>query len=223
MSSSGEADQPAADADKPKAKAEPKHWLEYAIFAFVIATAIATSLAAYYTRQQWLTAADTERRQLRAYVSAGVEQYPDINAEHLEYTVLMKNHGQTPAFKMRGWSTIFISDFYPLPEDVVKLHETEMENVRDEDVLFPGGERRNATVEGMGTDDRSHDPTPEQRIGVQLGFKSLWIFGKVTYVDAFGVAHYTRFRLFQSGKYMVRMKKLFWATEGNCTDENCPK
>jgi hypothetical protein len=167
MSSSGEADQPTADADEPKSKAEPKHWLEYAIFVFVIATAIANGFAAYYTRQQWLTAADTEQRQLRAYVSAGVEQYPDINAEHLNYIVLMKNHGQTPAFKMRGWSTLLISDFYPLPEEVVKQHETEMESMGDKVVLFPGGERRSATVEGMGDNGQSHDLTPEQRIGIQ--------------------------------------------------------
>src|SRR5580700_52323 len=103
MSSSGEANQPAADADKAKAKAkakaEPKHWLEYAIFVFVIATAIATGFAAYYTRRQALTAADTEQRQLRAYL--GISS-PVINEAEGVITLQVSNGGQTPATNISG-------------------------------------------------------------------------------------------------------------------------
>jgi hypothetical protein len=166
---------------------------------------------------------DTEQRQLRAYISAAVERYPDITAEHLELTMVMKNHGQTPAFDMRGWSIMVISEFSPLPEGIVREGEAEMENQGDKTVLFPGEERRGATLDGVGSVGKSRDPTEAERLGIQLGFKSLWVFGKITYQDAFGVDRFTRFRLFQTGQYMVRMKKLFWADQGNCTDETCSK
>jgi hypothetical protein len=44
--------QPAADGDESKSQPEAKHWLEYAIFIFVILTAVGTIAAAWYTRQQ---------------------------------------------------------------------------------------------------------------------------------------------------------------------------
>ena len=45
-----------------------QHWIEYGIFAFVFLTAIATAMAAWYTRRQWESAVDNGHRQLRAYV-----------------------------------------------------------------------------------------------------------------------------------------------------------
>jgi len=191
---------------------------------FVGAYTVLTFFLLSSSQEQVKIIRDTEQQQLRAYVSAGVEQYPDIAAEHLDLTVLMKNHGQTPAFKMYGWAVMLISDYYPLPQEVVQQNEARFDNKGDESILFPGGERRGATVSGVGSDEQGRDPTSDERVGVQLGFKSLWVFGKVTYRDVFGVDHFTRFRLFQSGQYMVRMKKLFWADQGNCTDdENCSK
>ena len=83
-------------------------------------------------------------------VGLPIERYPDITAEHLELTMVMKNHGQTPAFDMRGWSMMVISEFSPLPEGIVREGEAEMENEGDRTVLFPGGERRGATLDDRG-------------------------------------------------------------------------
>jgi hypothetical protein len=82
---------------RPEFKPErrTKHWLEYAIFVFVVLTAAATGYAAYYTRQQWLTAQDTEVRQLRAYVSVSLE--PGIRVDDQKTTLSIDNFGQSPA------------------------------------------------------------------------------------------------------------------------------
>ena len=58
------------DGGKPTSRItdEPKHWIEYGVFAFVFITAIATATAAWYTRREWESSVDNGRRQLRAYV-----------------------------------------------------------------------------------------------------------------------------------------------------------
>ena len=90
MSSSGEADQPTANNNQRGADAETKHWLEYAIFVFVILTAIATGCAPWYMRQQWITADDSEKRDLRAYVYLDTEtkKWPTDNPDR--YAVALK-------------------------------------------------------------------------------------------------------------------------------------
>ncbi len=110
MPSSGEENEPtAAAADKGNANGEAKHWLEYAIFIFVIITAIATSAAAWYTRQQWITAGDVEERQLRAYVTADSADI-SVTALKISATISIKNSGQTPAYEFREWSRAFTND-----------------------------------------------------------------------------------------------------------------
>jgi len=106
MSSGSEAHQP-----RTSAKAEPKHWLEYAIFLFVIATAIATGFAAYYTRQQWLTAEDTEKRSLRAYIAISTTIPIKMDSEKIVIT--MDNFGQTPAKDVVSFSKLDFGDFTP--------------------------------------------------------------------------------------------------------------
>ena len=54
-----------------RARRERKHPLEYLIFVFVVATAVATGFAAYYTGQQWKTAHDTLVVSERAFVDFG--------------------------------------------------------------------------------------------------------------------------------------------------------
>jgi hypothetical protein len=224
MSSSGEANQPPADENKPQAKPEPKHWLEYAIFVFVIATALATGFAAYYTRQQWLTAEDQERRSLRAYVSVVIDQNPDLSKEHMDISVIWENHGPTPAFKFRAW-LLMTTDDYPMSEKVFydgrEMFSRLMAN--EQSVLFPGAKFKGGTAEGMDQFGITNTLSAAQKEAIRGGWRTMWVFGEATYTDAFGTDRFTRFRLFMTGEYMTRMGKLFWAREGNCTDETCPK
>src|ERR1700760_3840147 len=80
---------------------EPRHWIEYGVFVFVVVTAVATSMAAWYTRKEAQTAAENGRRQLRAYV------FPDQanlvwqgNSRPTVAEIEIRNSGQTPAYRL---------------------------------------------------------------------------------------------------------------------------
>jgi hypothetical protein len=89
----------------------------------VVVTAIATSVAAYYTTKQWETAQDQERRSLRAYL--GIANYKVDRAEGA-ITFDIANGGQTPARNVRVVRNLKIDpawkeyaknlDFADLPE-----------------------------------------------------------------------------------------------------------
>jgi hypothetical protein len=120
----GEEAPPSADPDK-RSKPEPKHWLEYAIFFFVILTVAGTGAAAWYTRQQWLTALDSEHRQLRAYVSID-RAAVTLNGRTLTAIVDLKNSGQTPAYELKTLSRLETdaagNPFSPLPLENAQFH-----------------------------------------------------------------------------------------------------
>lgn len=104
MTASSEDAKPRCGHKKP----EGKHWLEYAIFVFVVATALATTAAAYYTRRQWLTGQDTEQRQLRAYVDVmPTDETSFLANAPASVGFVVKNDGQTPAFEVVAKHALF--------------------------------------------------------------------------------------------------------------------
>lgn len=82
---------------------EKKHPLEWGIFVLLFFTLIATGLAAYYTRKQWITADDSEKRDLRAYVFMEMQtvKWPPGDVPN-RYAVSLKvtNSGKTWARKL---------------------------------------------------------------------------------------------------------------------------
>jgi hypothetical protein len=101
---------PKSDPDKCGRRSEKKHPLEWGIFILLFFTLIATGIAACYTRKQWITADDQERRSLRAYV--GITNTPfdfrcgDCDGSAIDPTrpwdrnfigIEIKNFGMTPA------------------------------------------------------------------------------------------------------------------------------
>lgn len=184
MSSSGEADQPAADADKPQAKPEPKHWLEYAIFVFVIATALATGAAAYYTRQQWLTAEDTEERGLRAYV---LPKYIVFEPDSVQMSV--ENFGQTPAIQVKhfsSWETRPIRQREALCTNFSFVEKGQCEtDDKSTGSLSPH--------DPMTTGNLLCDQVRPDAIKAQNGEIDLVLYGRITYADIFEKTHTTTF------------------------------
>lgn len=218
MLSGGEGNQTRPTDVPHKAKAEAKHWLEYAIFIFVIATAVATGAAAYYTRQQWLTAEDQERRSLRAYISAKIEKYPDIMHDSWDMIVVFKNHGQTPALNVSTWIQAILGQ-NPLPSETIQQTEESWRSVNTQDAtLFPGEEFRTASLRDRDEYRLVPPLTDQEKVAIRDGWKTIWLLGEVRYTDVFNVHHTTPFRLFMTGEYMAQMNKLFWAPEGNYAD-----
>lgn len=94
---------------------ERKHPLDWAVFILLFLTTIATGFAAYFTHNQWLTAQDTEKRQLRAYLfidrdTAQIKGGTQIT----DLAMSVKNFGQTPAYNVSGAAWLGILD-WPLP------------------------------------------------------------------------------------------------------------
>jgi hypothetical protein len=202
---------PISNCERREPENKKTNWTE--LFAFV--AAIGGIAAAIFSGAQAWIASDTEQRQLRAYVSAKIEQYPDINSASIDFSVVYKNNGQTPAFKMRAWVYMLVND-YPLPKSVVEQIKIHQEKVTgDVSTLFPGEERHAVTIKGISQNGQTAILTEAERDAVKAGWKTLWVVGQILYKDAFGSDRFTNYRLFESGPYMTTVNKLFWAEEGN--------
>jgi hypothetical protein len=95
---------------------EKKHPLEWATFLMLLGTLVATGFAANYTRKQWLSAEDTERRTLRAYIALSNSQQPSpLNVDNTKTTFWLDNFGQTPAKNVQVWGNW---EFVPFGEDL---------------------------------------------------------------------------------------------------------
>ena len=132
-------------------------------------------------RQRQL-AEDTAERQLRAYVFVDggslILMTTDQGRMFIQGRVVLKNFGQTPGYKFATWTRM----------DVL---ETKSPVFRDdlegfgESVIGPGSKRHVPVVRGpIDTADLQ---------AIRRGTKSIFIWGRIDYVDAFGKARYLKF------------------------------
>jgi hypothetical protein len=190
---------------------EPRHWIEYGVFAFVIITAIATSTAAWYTRREWQTSLDNGRRQLRAYV------FPDQANLLWEGTtkptvaeIVIKNSGQTPAYRFSTASVIGIHD-YPLHDNLtVPLIPP------NHTVIPPSGSY--AITVAM-----DKPLTADQLRAIQKGTQAIYAYGMIAYADAFGECRLTRYQFYYTGPGGDPASQigLSYLDQGN-TESPCP-
>ena len=94
----GKGGAPNAGTPQGSLKREGKHPLEWMIFGFVVLTFLATATAAWYTRKQWTTAEDAERRSLRPYVGLASFGSIHINDQGGAFIIwaIWENFGATP-------------------------------------------------------------------------------------------------------------------------------
>jgi hypothetical protein len=178
----------APDSWRAPPRHEPKHPLDIATVSAVIAAGAAV-LAAIYTRSQVSTAQDTEKRQLRAYVSIerlGIDVSKWKESPIVKGGVVFKNSGLTPAYKVSGVISMAFSDF-PLrapikPSDLVRSM-----------AMVGAGNEMNAST-GLEV-----TLTGEQQFRVENGSGAIYIFGQVGYTDAFEDHYCTRFSYFYRG------------------------
>jgi hypothetical protein len=196
----------------PKVTAEARHWLEYGIFAFVVVTAVATAMAAWYTRREWESSVDNGHRQLRAYV------FPDQasfvwqgNAKPIAAEISIKNSGQTPAYKLSTAIAVSVNEF-PLQ------HELAMPSMpTNRTVVAPTGGFTVAVA-------MPQLLAADQLKAIQNGSRAVYVLGGITYVDAFEECRVTHFRFYYSGSGSDGGGRvpLTYLDEGNMEAE-CPK
>jgi hypothetical protein len=130
---------------------------------------------------------DTAERQLRAYIAGPIRaEISNFNTRSPTYRFAFKNSGQTPAHDVRFWTTSAVA-IYPLDE---RPTEPPPEYTRGEGasvgVVGPGGE--------FFTDGGAQVAiAAEERDAVVIGRAAFYVYGEMTYRDAFNQMRHTTF------------------------------
>jgi hypothetical protein len=153
------------------------------------------------------TMQDTAERQLRAYVGVSDSSIHGVETGAPEAIVNFKNFGQTPAYDVRMWIHIWITE-HPLTE---VLPEAPEDLPKATSVLYPGSH--------LSFFMPKEPPVPAEHIhllGTAEG--TIYVYGGITYRDAFDRRRTTKFRLMYGGQEPPRDTRLSHDTEGNESD-----
>lgn len=130
---------------------------------------------------------DTSQRQLRAYICV-TRSHAKIG-ERIEGEVHIKNFGQTPAYDVRQWMSVWV-EAHPLG---VVLPEPEPTFRMARAVLGPG--------DPLIMRARQNLPAPGANLGTPEA--TIYVYGRVLYRDAFGEQRQTSYRLIFGGPEAV--------------------
>ena len=164
----------------------PAEWFwEIAIGLMVLGTLIATSVAAYWTSQQWATADDQEKRQLRAYVGLNPGDLEDLgDPEKQRWSGMRKNYGQTPAYDVSV--IVFGQSVIKRGQPIVMGNPQPPPEIRGTITLFPQAELV-MRIAGLGV--------PKEHVMQVVNsddFQFVY-FGTIQYHDIFGKRQFTYF------------------------------
>lgn len=153
--------------------------------AFTAVLAAFTILLAFYTRRLALIASETAERQLRAYVQVEIEKI-DFGPT-VEVVLLAKNVGQTPAYGTTVHSWV---DLRPFPHPPGGSFTGPSGAAPESKSIINGGQStRNKTGSSRPLTDKEAAAVAD---GTSL---RLYIYGDVTYEDAFKKPRHTNFCL----------------------------
>jgi hypothetical protein len=146
--------------------------------------------------KQTEVASDTAMRQLRAYLCISKGRLNFTKEGPLEPQLHIVNGGQTPAYEVRSWIEVAVREHPP-------FHGTpDLAGFRDElqavGIIPPNGE--NIMV------SRKVPMAVAEKTFLQTRFQILYVYGEITYKDAFGKDRYTKFRLIFGGPTGCRRK-----------------
>jgi hypothetical protein len=161
---------------------------------------------------------DTEIRKSRAYVFIDTIRTSSIDDDLTairpdkiaSILVVVKNTGQTPAFKFWHHASIRIADFPP-PADLFSVPVIQLNSI---DNLPPGGFAQ-ITV-GLG---RPLNDSEKTLLG--LGRMAVYLFGEIGYNDVFGIKRCTKYRYRVGGDVGFNGTAMAPMAEGNEVDANC--
>jgi hypothetical protein len=122
-----------------KPKSEKHDAFEKVTLATAVVGVVILCIYTGLTGYQAYIAKDTAQRQLRAYISAVVEKWPDLDSPGIPQVVFVfKNNGQTPAYRVDARVTVFIGGD-SLTETDIEDANKRLEKLRNsESVVFPG-------------------------------------------------------------------------------------
>ena len=158
---------------------------------------------------QVFAARDATRRQLRAYVSVRAGAAPHLDADWTDASVIVTNHGQTPAFAVDHAVTLMMLDYPDMPLDNVIGAADKMFGKKAL-VLAPGAELT-LPLRTVLSEDEKH----ETEDGTH---KRLVAVGEIRYADAFKKRHFTRFCFMYGGAAIISGGQMQIADKGNEAD-----
>jgi hypothetical protein len=144
---------------------------------------------------------DTEERQLRAYVFAEIEKAQRNANGAWKFGVIYRNSGQTPAYDFSAW----------LQADVFNEPAGE-ENF----VLKPGGAPFSVAPLPPGqfvTSEGAFDVLMAEYGEIRAGRKGFYVFGELTFIDAFKTKRRVRFRFVNN--LQTGPGRMLYADRGN--------
>jgi hypothetical protein len=144
------------------------------------------------------------QRQLRAYI--GINGSADEPTGETWLELEIKNYGQTPAFKMQFWLNLGIFG-YPKTDFI---HKSINDSMSGRITLAPGATRTISLPKPWKSQKEADE--------INKGSIAIYIWGEITYGDAWGVGRKTGFRLYvnsatKSGK--SEMVSISFCDEGN--------
>jgi hypothetical protein len=161
---------------------------------------------------------ETEVKKARAYVfidtikTKNIDDNISVTAPDLigHILVVVKNTGQTPAFKFTHHAAIRLAA-WPPPDGLFNLPEV-APNSRD---TLPSGGFAQITV-SLGR----HLNVDEKTV-LGLGIQAVYLFGEIGYDDVFGIKRCTHYRYRVGGDIGFNGSSMAPMTEGNEVDQNC--
>lgn len=202
------------------------------IATFTGALFVATVVLALVGILQWIETRKTSKRQLRAYVFAETSYISNIvNPSQVNLLTIqdvdlparitnpfagpvanmqIKNSGQTPAFNVCHWGNIIFAPF-PLPNNYLPTK--------------PGNNKPMPCILGPGVMSSKlyflpNPLTPNQVSDLVNGTGAIYVYGEITYEDAFGNKHFTNYRVMHHvmGGAIGVNTSLTFCEEGNDAD-----
>jgi hypothetical protein len=170
------------------------------------ASRAATRAAAIASRQAEIAERGTET-QLRAYVLVDGGAVRRREGDDTVVRITIKNYGPTPAFSAKAWVHSLV-EAVPLGVDLPEPPEDlPMSNM----VMGPGSSSTFTHRHPGGIDAKALED-------IDAGRAALYVYGAITYEDAFRKPHLSRYLLFSSGKGALAAGVLSAYPTGNEAD-----
>jgi hypothetical protein len=145
-------------------------------------------------------ARDTARRELRAYLTITQIDVHIVNMNQVQAIVTIENAGRTPAFDFTGWTCLYVGPFRLIngldytPQTLPGAGPLQVNSAHT--TIGPGGKKE---VRNMAFCGRSGVPTAKLTAAelkrLKGGVAAIYLYGRWTYQDAFGVGRYIAYHV----------------------------
>lgn len=163
--------------------------------------AIGTGVIALFSVLQYRLSRIGAKKQLRSYLNVIFKYVDDPenqnkrNKTGMEFTVYIKNTGQTPAYTVTCQSKVELLD-WPLPKNFKFVYEQEEDDFCDFGNTLGAGEEKCA----FPTADRYFTKAEMKEFKGVSPSKRIYVHGILNYFDIFKKSHYTNFCFFVCGR-----------------------